>query len=132
MSQENVEIVRGFFENFIEQEVVRGPFTHPAIEYAEDPKWPGSQAYQGPEAVQACFDRYGEFLDASTVALEDVVPGSRKEVVALVRVGGESIPSGVPFDHLWGYVCRVRDAKVSYFRAYFDPNEALEAAGLSE
>jgi ketosteroid isomerase-like protein len=46
--------------------------------------------------------------------------------------GAHATASGVPFDHLWGYVVEVRDRQIAYIRAYYEPDEALEAAGLRE
>jgi ketosteroid isomerase-like protein len=40
--------------------------------------------------------------------------------------------SGVPHEHLWGYVVEVREGRIAYFRAFYEPGEALEAAGLPE
>jgi ketosteroid isomerase-like protein len=53
------------------------------------------------------------------------------EVVALVRLSGISKGGDVPFEHLWAYVCRVREGQLAYQRAYWDPEEALEDAGVS-
>jgi hypothetical protein len=47
-------------------------------------------------------------------------------------VSGRTRKGGIPFDHTWGYLCRVDDGRLSYFGAYFNPAEALEAAGLEE
>jgi ketosteroid isomerase-like protein len=52
-------------------------------------------------------------------------------VVALVRVTGVSKGADVPFDHLWGYLCRLRDGQLAYQRAYWDPDDALADAGVS-
>ena len=34
------------------------------------------------------------------------------------------------YDHTWGYVFRVRDGRISYWRAYFEPDDARRALGL--
>ena len=47
--------------------------------------------------------------------------------VALVRVRGTT---PAPHDHLWGYLVRVQDGKLRFIRAFYDPGEALRAAGL--
>jgi ketosteroid isomerase-like protein len=57
-----------------------------------------------------------------------VVAGDR--LVALVRFDLVSAGGDVPTDHLWGYVCEARDGKLSYLRAYWEPDEALAAAGV--
>jgi hypothetical protein len=57
-----------------------------------------------------------------------VTPAVRSSPSFVYRV--ERAKSGIPFDHTWAYTCRMEDGRLSYFRAYFNPGEALEAAGL--
>jgi ketosteroid isomerase-like protein len=103
---------------------------HPEIEYVEDPKWPGSSSYRGREEVIAAWNGYLEILGSTEMKLERVVDAD-DEVVALVRVTGISKGADVPFDHLWAYICRVRDGQLVYQRAYWDTQEALAEAGVS-
>jgi ketosteroid isomerase-like protein len=102
---------------------------HAEIEYVEDPKWPGSRSYCGLDDVIEAWNGYLEVLGSADFLIEDVID-TGSEVVALVRVTGVSTGGDVPFDHLWGYVCRVRDGQLVYQRAYWDPDEALAAAGV--
>ena len=69
--------------------------------------------------------------DAEILRSVEEVIDAGDEVVAVVRVSGTSKGADVPFEHLWAYVCRVRDGKLVYQRAYWDPDEALAAAGVS-
>ncbi len=32
----------------------------------------------------------------------------------------------------WGFLCRVKERQITYIQAYLKPEQALEAAGLSE
>jgi ketosteroid isomerase-like protein len=81
--------------------------------------------------VREAFLRYTEVFPDMRGEVESVREAG-KEVVALVRFHGLAAGSGVPIDHLWAYVCAVEDGRVSSFHAYWDPAEALEAAGLRE
>ena len=135
MSQENLELVRNAFE----ATGVRGleetaeAYWHPDIEYVEDPRWPGALRYQGRDAVLHCFPGYTEALGPDedvAVAVERVFDAGDRQVV-FARVRGRST-SGVPHEHLWGYVVDAREGRIVYFRAYYAPEEALEAAGLGE
>jgi len=65
------------------------------------------------------------------VTVERVVDGGARQDV-LVRFKSQASASGVPNEHLWGYVAEVKDGRVSYLRAYYEPSEALEAVGLRE
>jgi ketosteroid isomerase-like protein len=139
MSQENVEVVRRFFEALAD--VPEDPETRSAlwetltaedVVYIEDPKWPGSDRYQGRDAVRACWEAYEELLgDATVFTMEDIRAAGDK-VLAIVDVAGQARESHVPYAHKWGYICQVGGGRLSYLRAYFDPAEALEAVGLRE
>jgi ketosteroid isomerase-like protein len=141
MSQKNVEVVRQFFQEMLdlgplpewgEDEVAAFErWTTPDIEYHEDPAWPGADTYRGRGEVQRAFLRYFEVFPDMSGSLQSV-HGAGEATVALVRFTGQAATSGVPNAHLWGYVCGVESGCVSSVRAYWNPDEALEAAGLSE
>jgi ketosteroid isomerase-like protein len=96
----------------------------PDVEYVEDPKWPGAASFRGYEAVSARFGEYLEDLGASAELVLEDVRETPQGLVSLVRARGTS-PSGLPFDHVWGYRFRMRNGRVVWFRAYLDPDEAL-------
>jgi ketosteroid isomerase-like protein len=103
----------------------------PDIVYVEDPRWPGAGQYEGRDAVLRCFQSYVEALGAGdevSVSVERIHDAGRHQV-PFVRFQGRS-PSGVPHEHLWAYLVETRDRRIVYLRAYYDPEEALEAAGL--
>ena len=136
MSQENVELVRKAFEGAGARglEKTAKTYWHPEVEYVEDPRWPGASRYKGREAVLRCFQAYMEALGREedlAVTVERVFDAGERQV-PFVRVQGRASTSGVPHEHLWGYVVEVREGLIVYFRAYYEPGEALEAAGLSE
>ena len=139
MSRENVEAVRRFFEALADapeareaRSVLWETLTAEDVVYIEDPEWPGSDRYQGRDAVRACWEAYEELLgDATVFTTEDIRAGG-DEVVAIVEVAGQARESHVPYAHKWGYIRRVDVGRLSYLRAYFDPAEALEAAGRRE
>ena len=131
-----METVREFFDAFFDA-FLDGPqalerVAHEDIVYVEDPKWPGADTYEGRDAVIECFSRYDEILGEGAAASVEDIRDAGEEVVAIVRVAGRTRDSYVPYDHTWGYTVRTADGAVSYFRAWFSPAEALEAAGLSE
>jgi ketosteroid isomerase-like protein len=133
MSQENVEIVRRAWELGLDAAAER--YLDASIEFHEDPQWPGASSYRGREAVVQCFKGYVEALalgeeDAVSISVEQVLDASERGVVAIIRYSGKA-PSGVPYEHQWGYVFRVEDRRIVYLRGYYDPAEALEAVGLS-
>jgi ketosteroid isomerase-like protein len=132
MSEENVEVVQnvwGGSEGRTLEETAEA-YWHPDIEYFEDPRWPGASKYRGRDSVLRCFQSYIETLgpaEAITVTLEQVVDAGER-LVALVRFQGLS-PSGVPHEHLWAYLVEVRDGRIVRFQAFYEAQDALEAAG---
>ena len=134
MSTADADFLRRMFEDVGGDVSPRGldqvePWWHPEIEYVEDPKWPGSSEFQGREEVLRIWNSYLEVFRTVRMEVQDVIDAG-DGIVAVVRVSGISTGADVPFDHVWAYLCRVRDGKLAYWRAYWDPEEALEAAGV--
>jgi ketosteroid isomerase-like protein len=130
MSEEDAELVRTAFEGRLRE--MADAYWHPQIEYVEDPRLPGAASYRGRDEVlrrwQTYLDVLGEEADIA-IEVEDVVDAGDVQV-PFVRFTGHAKASGIPFEHLWGYVVEVKDGRITYFRAYYVPEEALEAAGL--
>ena len=100
----------------------------PEIEYVEDGSWPGSSSYRGREAVRDAFAGYEEILGGN-LTVEEVLTGS-EGLLAVVLFKGESTGASVPWEQRWAYHCRVRNEKISYFRAFAELDEARRAAGV--
>ncbi len=139
MSQANVEAAQRLWEHAT-QEAASGrvyagafidPSVHPDVEYQEDPRWPGSSVYRGPEAIQARFEEYMEIFGPIDLTLREVLDGG-DAVVLVFDIRGKSVPTGVPFEHEWAWVWTFRDGRVAEWRAYFEKDEALKAVGLEE
>ena len=135
MGAGNVDVLRQMWEEMggsvqsgVDPDAARR-WWHPEIEYVEDPRWPGSRTYRGRDQVIAAWNAYLEVLGSVEMRIEDLVDAG-DAVVAVVRVSGVSKGADVPFEHLWGYVCRVEDGQLAYQRAYWDPQEASSDAGL--
>jgi ketosteroid isomerase-like protein len=138
MSQQNVELARRLWEDIVEGARTRRAEAgisdlgwDPDIEYVEDPQWPGTGTYRGREAIQARFAEYLEILGPIDIRVQEITDAGA-EVVSIFRVRGKSVGSGLPFEHDWAYVWTFRDGRVIRWRAYFDKDQALEAAGLAD
>jgi ketosteroid isomerase-like protein len=136
MSRENLEVVRRAFSPSATQglEETANRYWDPDLVYVEDPRWPGASRYDGRGAVIRCFQGYLEALGPPedwTISVERVVDAGERQV-AFVRLQGRGSISGVPHEHVWGYVAEVKGGRITYFRAYYEPQEALEAVGLRE
>jgi ketosteroid isomerase-like protein len=132
MPEEDVQLVRKAFNGTGLQSLgeVAEAYWDPDVEYVEDPRWPGAGRYRGREEVLRIFQSYIDALgpdESGSAVLEQIIDAGGRQV-AFVRFQGRSA-SGVPHDYLWGYVVEVRNRHIVYFRAYYEPAEALEAAG---
>lgn len=99
------------------------------VEYVEDEQWPGATSYRGRKSVRDAFAGYEEILGGD-LKVEDVRSGT-DGLLAIIRYKGQSTGASVPWEQRWGYHCRVRDGRISYFRAFADVDEAGRAAGVS-
>jgi hypothetical protein len=81
--------------------------------------------------VVARFDEVVTTLGLKEAVVERVVD-SGEAAVWVIRTSGRSPGADVPSDHRWGYVGRIANGRLTYFRAYYSADEALAAVGLSE
>jgi ketosteroid isomerase-like protein len=131
MSQENVEIVRAFFDawNAGDMDACRETYDpHVVVRYAEG--WPeGSEPIMGREAVVRQWEQQREPFDADTLELLDVIDlGDR--VVA--RMTWRAVGSGPDLNIEVTSVSTLRKGKTILAEFFWDHAQALEAVGLSE
>jgi ketosteroid isomerase-like protein len=100
---------------------------HEDVVYEEDPLFPGGGIHRGREAVMARFREYEEQLGHGDVTVEGVEERGDVRVVVWRHTGVTPV-AGLPFEHRWAWVVRLRDGRAAHIRAYFDPEEALRAA----
>ena len=99
---------------------------HSDVVYEEDPLWPGAGTHRGRARTLARFREYAEQLGRGAALIDRVV--ERPDgVVVIWRHSGVTAAAGVPFEHRWAWVVRLREGKAVHIRAYFDPDQALRA-----
>jgi ketosteroid isomerase-like protein len=139
MSQENVEVVRSWLDTWVgwfnsqrdSDRLARlaSEYMAPNVIYEEDPVWPDSGTYRGLDAV---VHRFTDYIDL--VHIEDVEAGEVVDagdlVVAEVRIAMLGAEPRGAIEFLWTYTLRVEDGRIAHFRAWYDREKALEAAGL--
>jgi hypothetical protein len=104
MSPENVEVVRGWLSTWAEW-----------LHSDRDPDRLTDLARMHVEGLEV-----GEVIDAGDLIL------ARVKVAMLGPDGGHAI------GFVWTYTLRVEDGLIAHFRAWYDPEEAARAAGLTE
>jgi ketosteroid isomerase-like protein len=127
MSEENVEIVRSIYAAWLEGESARS-MIDAEIEYVNPPDAVESGTRHGRGAFAGIRDAY----DDVRVEPEELIDAGDDEVVVIARVTAKGRGSGVEIDWRQGYVWTIREGKGVRFRWFTDPEQALEAAGVSK
>ncbi len=131
MSQENVENLRAFWKKWNRGERDLS-ILDPEVVY-EDSNLPdhAGEAYRGHEGVVRATGRWLEPFENLTAELQRVV-GEGDRLVSIHHFKATARHTGIEFEGPLAYLYTFRDGKVVHFRSFVDPEEALEAAGLSE
>ncbi len=133
MSQENVEVVRGWFERF-----ERGDWD--AMSETADPGFemvldvggfPDPGTYRGLEAARRAWDGVLEAWEEFGPEDERYIDAG-EHVVVLFRLRGRGRGSGIEVTRDASNVFTFRGSKLVRLSLYGSWDEALEAAGLSE
>jgi ketosteroid isomerase-like protein len=131
MSQENVEIVRAFFEP-----LARGDFSRWFDEVTDDfvfvtgPSIPDAGTYQG-EAARDWIMAWVESFEGHTIEASDFIDGGDKVFFEIFQ-RGRPRGSEVPVEGRWWVVMTLRGAAVARAEVFDERSQALEAAGLRE
>jgi uncharacterized protein len=132
MSEENVEIARrvmdawnrGDYDAWIEAFDRDCEFRPPRSQLE-------GQTYRGHDGLRRYLHDLTEEWEQVRFALNDVRDVG-DQVVVLFQWHARGRASGVELDLPIGLVGKVREGKIAEARFFSDPDEALEAAGLSE
>jgi ketosteroid isomerase-like protein len=129
MSQENVEIVRRFYEH-----ILRGDQAAALACLAPDVDYGVAQEIRpahGLEAVRAMWERWlNDWEEIETVAEEFIDAGDH--VIVTVHESGRGRGSGIEIDGRYFNVLTVRNGKIVRKLEFTQRSGALEAAGLRE
>jgi ketosteroid isomerase-like protein len=146
MSQENVEAVQRAYELMNRYHRAKaegdraaveaawatvGEWAHPDLEYREDQNWPGARTYRGIDRCRRVWDDYYEqfgeqvFEPERFFDVEDCV-------VVVLRWSARGSSSGAAVEMRQGHLHTLRDGKTVRWEIFFEPDKALEAAGLAK
>jgi len=133
MSQENVELVTASWTAY-----ARGDYGASLEAYAEDTVWddtqyrPDGAVHLGHEALVELVRTWLGTWDRHEIEVEDVLDGGGDRVAVMLWEKGEGKGGGVELTNRWGVVVTVRDEKIVHTMVHRTPEQALEAAGLSD
>src|SRR5204862_546746 len=135
MSQENVGVVRGAFDEFINRDPSldaswrdASDFLDPDFEYREDPGWPGAGAYRGISAFREVATAYYETFGEMRLEAEKILDVDDR-ILVLIRFWARGA-SGAEAEMRQAGIFTARDGRVASWQVVFDRTEALEAVGL--
>ncbi len=134
MSQENVEIVRRGYEQWLATGGQSFPENaHPDFvwDMSTFRDWPERQTYPGAEGARQFMAEWAGAWETWELEVEDYADAGER-VVVIVRQHGRSKATGVSVDMHFGRVWTIRDGLQVRMQMYASPAEALEAAGLQE
>jgi ketosteroid isomerase-like protein len=129
MSQENVEIVRRFYESIHCGDHAEAlACLAPDVDYRVLQEGPA----RGPDAVEAMWGRWESEWEEGGEAVAEEFIDAGDQVVATVRESGRGRGSGIEVDARVFKVFTFRSGKVVRMVEFIERVEALEAAGLRE
>ena len=132
MSQENVERLRAGYAAYIE----RGaeallPFVDEEIEIDESPEFPDTGSFSGHDGVRRLVALFTDNFDDFGMEPEDFIEGTQGRLVVALKVGGTAKMSRMRLETRSYHVHTMRNGKSVRMRIFLNPDDALEAAGLS-
>lgn len=134
MSQENVEVVRGAFEAFVEGGLdAMAEFWDPDIDWrAAEGAIDDVGEMHGLVAVRRYVQDWTDTFDVAGIVVEEVRDVGDDRVLSIQRMKGRAKLSGIETDLRYASVSTVRDGKVVRVREYLNVEDAFEAVGLRE
>ena len=134
MSQENVQIVRGLYEQWAQGDFSATSVFDPEIVYSrigtETPDMEGE--WRGLEGLSAGTREYFFAFADLHIEAERIIDLGDDRVLVMSRQTARGKLSGAPFEHELADLITLRDGKIVGMAAYWRRAEALEAVGLSE
>ena len=130
MSQENVEIARAIYEDWLRGDLALDRFD-PEMSMVESQTLPGAAAAHGIDEVRRYMESFARYWDEIRFDPTEYLEVG-DQVVVVARLVGRGKASGVAVERNWAYVWSFRGGKALSMTGYATREEALEAAGISE
>jgi ketosteroid isomerase-like protein len=133
VSEENVAIVRGGYEEFrrrgsLVRELVSPEFVWDMSHFHG---WPEQQLYEGVQGAEHFIEEWTSAWDDWDLVIEELHDAGEK-VLAVHRQRGRSKSTGLPVDMSFAMVWTLRNGKQTRMEMYSDVGEALKAVGLEK
>ena len=129
MSQENVELIRGVYEEFDDTRRAVLRVLDPEVEWHTAPDLPDSGVHRGHDGVASLIEEWVSSFDDLRAEVDEFIDAGERVVVPLVlraRMRGSGQEIALPETHVW----TVRAGKVIEVREYRTRGQALKDVGL--
>ena len=128
MSHENVEIIRRGYEHLAATGEIRA---HADLVWdVSNLGWPDQQIYHGAEGAMQFLADWADAWDDWGMEVEDYLEAGER-VAVIVNQQGRSKATGIPVEMRFAQVWTLRDGQGIRMQLYANPDDALEAVGLS-
>ena len=131
MSRENVEIVRSAVERFATTGEMSPETAAEDIAWHDPPDFPDAQVHVGVEGVIRALGVWADAWSEWQIGFDEYVDAG-DHVLVQGWQRGRGKDTGVLVEQPLLLLYLLRDGKVIEVRAFFDVDQALKAAGLSE
>jgi uncharacterized protein len=131
LSQENVEIVRSQVDRFKTTGELSPETSAEDIVWHDPPDFPDAQVHVGIDGVLRALGTWAEAWSEWRIDLNEYLDAGDRVLVRGAQ-RGRGKDTGAWVDQPLCLVYLLRDGKVVEVRAFFDNDQALEAAGLRE
>jgi ketosteroid isomerase-like protein len=131
MAEEIVSVVREGLDRFN-----RGDLEGALEQFSPDVEWdttgavPDGQTYRGREEVLAYWRSIAERWNDFRIEADEWIAADDVTVLMLGRLRGVGTESGVPIEHSWDQVWRLRGNEVVVCENYTQRERAMAAAGV--
>ncbi|MCW3032805.1 MAG: uncharacterized protein QOK19_2133 [Solirubrobacteraceae bacterium] len=130
MSQENVEIIRALYEDWLRGDIGIDKLD-PEIAMFESTTLPGAVSAVGIEAVRRYMESFAKYWEEIRFEPQEYIEAG-EQVLVVARLVGRGKASGVAVERIWAYVWTLRSGRVLRMDGYASRDEALQAAGLAK
>jgi ketosteroid isomerase-like protein len=132
MSQENVDLVRRVWEVISSDGDLPFELWDANLRIENMPEFPIRGPYEGHQGLARWRDDLAEVIEDLRFEVKEVIGLDEEHVLSVQRALGRASYTGITMDHVWASVLTLRKGKIVHARGYWTPEQAREAAGLSE
>jgi ketosteroid isomerase-like protein len=129
VSQQNVEIVRAFYERFASGDFNALAGFSDDFEFVTSPELPDAGTYRGEGAIRF-MKTWVESFDQLTIEATEIIDAGDKVVVAILQ-RGRPRGSQTAVEGRWWQAVTLRGGEIAQVVTFPERAQALEAAGLS-